>query len=314
MFFYLLVFFIQEAISVSSTFPSTVNNLDPRLISSLQYAIASSSSSTPAPTSQPSVMTFPSTQFSQAAPLAKPLGQVGPPESSLQSSPAREEGEVPESELDPDTRRRLLILQHGQDVRDSTPSEAPFPVRTSMQVSVPRVQSRASWVTVEEEMSPRQLNRTVPREFPIDPEPMHIEKHRPHHPSFFSKVESSIPSERMLHENQRLPKVVRFWGLFDILNFTLIGKSYQPLMKLILLQAPYKDDRLRLNQTMSNYQSFLGEQLDATQYPVEPHMCPSATILKTGHYHFISITCIYVNVKGTTRPIRKFFLCLIHDL
>ncbi|XP_048230752.1 RNA polymerase II C-terminal domain phosphatase-like 1 isoform X2 [Ricinus communis] len=223
---------LKEAISISSAFPSTVANLDARLVPPLQYTMASSSS-IPVPTSQPAVVTFPSMQLPQAAPLVKPLGQVVPSEPSLQSSPAREEGEVPESELDPDTRRRLLILQHGQDLRDPAPSESPFPVRpsNSMQVSVPRVQSRGNWVPVEEEMSPRQLNRAVTREFPMDTEPMHIDKHRPHHPSFFPKVESSIPSERMPHENQRLPKV-----------------------------APYKDDRLRLNQTMSNYQSLSGEE------------------------------------------------------
>jgi RNA polymerase II C-terminal domain phosphatase-like 1/2 len=54
----------------------------------------------------------------------------------MQGSPAREEGEVPESELDPDTRRRLLILQHGQDTRDPTP---PVPV------PVPTVQPHGNW-------------------------------------------------------------------------------------------------------------------------------------------------------------------------
>lgn len=158
------------------------------------------------------MMPFAGVQFPQAASLVTtPSGQVGPPEPSLHSSPAREEGEVPESELDPDTRRRLLILQHGQDTRDHAPSESPFPVRSSMQVSVPHVQSRGSWVPVEEEMNPRQLKRAA-REFPLDSEPMNIEKHRPRHPSFFPKVESSIPSERMLHENQRLPKeVILYW-------------------------------------------------------------------------------------------------------
>jgi RNA polymerase II C-terminal domain phosphatase-like 1/2 len=224
----------QEAVSASSailsTIPSTVSSLDPRLLQSLQYTIASSSSSMP--TSQPSMLAsqqpmpalqppkppsqlsmtpFPNTQFPQVAPSVKQLGQVVPPEPSLQSSPAREEGEVPESELDPDTRRRLLILQHGHDSRDNAPSESPFPARPSTQVSAPRVQSVGSWVPVEEEMSPRQLNRT-PREFPLDSDPMNIEKHRTHHPSFFHKVESNIPSDRMIHENQRQPKEVTFLG------------------------------------------------------------------------------------------------------
>ncbi|KAI5590772.1 hypothetical protein BDE02_04G033500 [Populus trichocarpa] len=244
---------LKEAVSASSailsTIPSTVSSLDPRLLQSLQYTIASSSSSMP--TSQPSMLAsqqpmpalqppkppsqlsmtpFPNTQFPQVAPSVKQLGQVVPPEPSLQSSPAREEGEVPESELDPDTRRRLLILQHGHDSRDNAPSESPFPARPSTQVSAPRVQSVGSWVPVEEEMSPRQLNRT-PREFPLDSDPMNIEKHRTHHPSFFHKVESNIPSDRMIHENQRQPK-----------------------------EATYRDDRMKLNHSTSNYPSFQGEE------------------------------------------------------
>ncbi|KAJ6925295.1 hypothetical protein NC651_009835 [Populus alba x Populus x berolinensis] len=60
---------------------------------------------------------------------------------------------------------------------------------------------------------------------------MNIEKHRPHHPSFFHKVESNILSERMIHENQRLPK-----------------------------EATYRDDRMKLNHSTSNYPSFQGEE------------------------------------------------------
>lgn len=202
------LFLIQEAISAASTIPSSVNNLDPRFAPPLQNTIASSSGSLPPPTAQVSVMNFSNVQFPQAASVVKPLGHIGNMDSNLQNSPAREEGEVPESELDPDTRRRLLILQHGQDSRDNTSSEPPFPVRPSVQVSVPRVQSHGGWFPAEEEMSPRQVSRVVPKEFPLDSEPLNMEKHRPHHPFFFPKVESSIPSDRILHENQRLAKEV----------------------------------------------------------------------------------------------------------
>ncbi|KAJ4850774.1 hypothetical protein Tsubulata_013825 [Turnera subulata] len=223
---------MKEAVAASSTIPpSTVANLDPRLVSSLQYAMASSSGSIQMPTPQPPVTPFPNVQFPQAASLVKPLGRVGSPEPSLQSSPAREEGEVPESELDPDTRRRLLILQHGQDTRDHAPGESSFPVRSSVQVAVPPVQSRGSWVPVEEEMSPRQPNR-APREFPLDSELNSMEKPRPHHQPFFPKFEDSVPPDRMLHENQRIPK-----------------------------ETPYRDDRLRLNHTLPNYNSFSGDDM-----------------------------------------------------
>ncbi|KAK9267488.1 hypothetical protein L1049_009914 [Liquidambar formosana] len=222
---------LKEAISASSSVPLIVTTQDPRL-APLQYTMPSSSSSIPLPTSQGSIVPFPSKQFPQVASLIKPLVHVGLSEPSLQSSPAREEGEVPESELDPDTRRRLLILQHGQDTRDHSLSEPPFPVRPPIQVSVPRVQLRGNWFPMEEEMSPRQLNRAVSKEFPLESEAMHIDKHRPHPSSFFQKVESSIQSDRILHENQRLPK-----------------------------EALHRDDRLRLNQSLPSFHSFSGEEV-----------------------------------------------------
>ncbi|KAK4858138.1 hypothetical protein QYF36_011597 [Acer negundo] len=217
---------LKEAISASSL----ATNLDPR-IASLQYSMPASSSLVP-PTSQSTMPPFSSMQFSDAT-IVKPLGHVSPQELSLQSSPAREEGEVPESELDPDTRRRLLILQHGQDTRENAPSEPSFPVRPPMPVSVPtRVPSRGNWFPLEEEMSPRQLNRNLSKEFPLDSEPMQIEKQR-HHPSFFPKIENPIPSDR-LHENQRLPKE---------------------------LQVLRRDDRSRVNHMLSSYNSFSGEEI-----------------------------------------------------
>ncbi|XP_056171808.1 RNA polymerase II C-terminal domain phosphatase-like 1 isoform X2 [Syzygium oleosum] len=170
-------------------------------------------------------------KFPEATSLVKKFGQASPPEQSMQSSPAREEGEVPESELDPDTRRRLLILQHGQDNRDQVPGEPPFSVRPPpIQVSAPRAQSHGTWFPVEEEMSPRRLTRSVPKEYPLDSE-MHIDKHRPHHPSLFPNMESSIPPERAVHESQRLPK-----------------------------EGHGRDDRLKLNNTFSTYHSISGEE------------------------------------------------------
>ncbi|XP_030969184.1 RNA polymerase II C-terminal domain phosphatase-like 1 [Quercus lobata] len=219
---------LKDAISA----PSIVTTLDPRLPPALQFTVAPPSGSIAMQTTQGSMMPFSNVQFPPATSLVKPLGQVGAPETSLQSSPAREEGEVPESELDPDTRRRLLILQHGQDTRDHAPAEPPFPVRPPLQVAVPRAQSHSGWFPVEEEMSPRQVSRAVPKEFPLDAEPMHIEKHRPQHPSFFPKVESSVTSDRVVHENQRLSK-----------------------------EAFHRDDRLRLNHALSSYYSFSGEDI-----------------------------------------------------
>ncbi|RZB81632.1 RNA polymerase II C-terminal domain phosphatase-like 1 isoform C [Glycine soja] len=218
---------LKDALAAASTFPVTTANLDPRL-TSLQYTMVPSGS-VPPPTAQASMMPFPHVQFPQPATLVKPMGQAAPSDPSLHSSPAREEGEVPESELDPDTRRRLLILQHGQDTRDHASAEPPFPVRHPVQASAPRVpSSRGVWFPVEEEIGSQPLNRVVPKEFPVDSGPLGIEKPRLHHPSFFNKVESSISSDRILHDShQRLPK-----------------------------EMYHRDDRPRLNHMLSSYRSF----------------------------------------------------------
>ncbi|RZB63516.1 RNA polymerase II C-terminal domain phosphatase-like 1 isoform X1 [Glycine soja] len=226
---------LKGAISASSTVPAMTTNLDPRLAfnSSLQYTMVSSSGTVPPPTAQASIVQFGNVQFPQPNTLVKPMCQVTPPGPSLHSSPAREEGEVPESELDLDTRRRLLILQHGQDTREHTSSEPPFPVRHPTQVSAPSVPSRRGWFSVEEEMGPQQLNQLVPKEFPVGSEPLHIEKRWPRHPSLFSKVDDSVSSDRVFHEShQRLPKEVH-----------------------------HRDDHSRLSQSLSSYHSFPGDDI-----------------------------------------------------
>ncbi|XP_019433420.1 PREDICTED: RNA polymerase II C-terminal domain phosphatase-like 1 isoform X2 [Lupinus angustifolius] len=199
---------LKEAImSAASSIPVATANLDPSLTTSLQCtAMPSCSGSVPPPTAPSSLLQFASVPFLQPATVNKPMGQVAPSEPTLHSSPAREEGEVPESELDPDTRRRLLILQHGQDIRDNTSSEPPFPIRQPLQASAPRVLSHGAWFPVEE-IDSQQLNQEVPKGFPLDSEPLCIEKHRPRRPSFFSKLDTSISSDKIIHEShQRLPK------------------------------------------------------------------------------------------------------------
>ncbi|KAL9818347.1 RNA polymerase II domain phosphatase-like 1 [Arabidopsis thaliana] len=185
---------LKEAISASSAVLPAAN-IDPRIAAPVQFPMASASSvSVPVPVQvvqqaiQPSAMAFPSIPFQQPQQPTSIAKHLVPSEPSLQSSPAREEGEVPESELDPDTRRRLLILQHGQDTRDPAPSEPSFPQRPPVQAPPSHVQSRNGWFPVEEEMDPAQIRRAVSKEYPLDSEMIHMEKHRPRHPSFFLRL------------------------------------------------------------------------------------------------------------------------------
>ncbi|XP_013604023.1 PREDICTED: RNA polymerase II C-terminal domain phosphatase-like 1 [Brassica oleracea var. oleracea] len=166
---------LKEAICGSSAALPAANT-DPRIAAPVQQPIASASYvSAPVPVPvpvpvpapvpvpvpvmqqapQPSAIAFPSIQFQQPAIVATHLV---PSEPSLQNSPASVEGEVPESELDLDTRRRLLILKHGQDPRDAAPSEPSFPKRPPVQAPPPHVQPRNGWFAAEEEMDPKTEN------------------------------------------------------------------------------------------------------------------------------------------------------------
>ena len=146
---------------------------------------------------------------SSVAPVAPPLGMTPPPfnqpvvqpgfSDPLQGSPAREEGEVPESELDPDTRRRLLILQHGQDTRDPTP---PLPAIPPVQVPVPPVQPHGNWFPTEDGINPSNLNRGSAG-FTGQSDSMFYEKNQPPHPSFFHGGDSPMSSDRFSYQNQR---------------------------------------------------------------------------------------------------------------
>ncbi|KAL5208667.1 hypothetical protein ABZP36_033102 [Zizania latifolia] len=189
---------------------------------------------------------------SSVAPVAPPVGMVplsntqGPPASfsqpvaqlslsdPLQGSPAREEGEVPESELDPDTRRRLLILQHGQDTRDPTP---PLPVIPPVQASGPPVQPHGNWFPVEDGMNPNNLNRGSAG-FPLESETVHYDKKQPPQP-FFHGGENPISSNRFSYQNQRFPS-----------------------------QLPHTEDhRMLQNHAQPRYRPFSGEELATRPVP-----------------------------------------------
>ncbi|KAG2573527.1 hypothetical protein PVAP13_7KG258800 [Panicum virgatum] len=131
--------------------------------------------------------------------FSQPVAQSGLVDPS-QGSPAREEGEVPESELDPDTRRRLLILQHGQDTREAAP---PFPAGPPAQVSVPPVQSHGNWFSLEE-MNPRNLNKPS-TDFHLESDSVNYDKKQPQHPSYFPVGDNPTSADRYSCKNQRYP-------------------------------------------------------------------------------------------------------------
>ncbi|XP_042027811.1 RNA polymerase II C-terminal domain phosphatase-like 1 [Salvia splendens] len=223
---------LKETISASSAASLPTANLDPRLASALHYAASSSSFTVPLPAIP---VPGPAMSFVNQQ-LLPQVAQLSQAEMTVQSSPAREEGEVPESELDPDTRRRLLILQHGQDMREHPPSEPTFPARPPIQVSLPIGQGHG-WFSVEEEMSPGQLDRVAPpKEFILNADTIPIDKNRSPHPPFLHKVEPSIPPARVLHESQRLPR-----------------------------EAFSREDQLRLNQAVSTFPSFSGQESPVAQ-------------------------------------------------
>ncbi|KAJ0974429.1 hypothetical protein J5N97_016394 [Dioscorea zingiberensis] len=95
---------------------SLVNCHEQRIISSYEHVMTSPR----AIPFQASQMTMPgNNQYLQHSALGKSFVKSMLSEPISQGSGIAEEGEVPESEMDPNTRRRLLILQHGQDTSES---------------------------------------------------------------------------------------------------------------------------------------------------------------------------------------------------
>lgn len=174
------------------------------------------------------MMPLPNNQCSQSILSGRSFGQSGLPEAGINCS-TTEEGEVPESDLDPNTRRRLLILQHGQDMRDPPapplppppppPLPSSFPFRPPLQVSVPPIQPRGGWLPLEEEMNPRQVIK-APKEFPLEQEVMHFDKKQSHRQPFFRGRENPFPSDRLLN-NHRLPVEVGQFTSYFCFNLKL---------------------------------------------------------------------------------------------
>lgn len=176
-----------------------------------------------APLAAPQVtMPYSNNPFHQASGSMNPLGQPILPERSLQGSPAREEGEVNESELDPDTRRRLLILQHGQDAR----GPPPFELGPQLELSIPPVPSMqppGNWLPLEEEVKQRQLSKTT-KEYPSQLETTNFFERQTHRPSFFNGEVDLIPTNRANYRNKRLST--------EVCSLTCIS-NFPPLFKLV---------------------------------------------------------------------------------
>ncbi|XP_072987720.1 RNA polymerase II C-terminal domain phosphatase-like 1 [Typha latifolia] len=221
---------LKEASFNVQAVPPVSNNFEPRSMPSIQHIMPSLSAAASLTTQ--GMMPLVNNQCPQSVTFSRPVSQPGLPEPALQGSPAREEGEVPESELDPDTRRRLLILQHGQDTRDPTP---PFAVRPPLHVPVPPVQPQGNWFPLEEDRNLRNLSRP-PKGFPLEPETVRYDKKRPQHSSFYRGAENTVSSYRGPNQNQRFPA-----------------------------QLHHGDDRLRQNRAASNYSPFPGEELPTGQ-------------------------------------------------
>ncbi|EYU43412.1 hypothetical protein MIMGU_mgv1a0014621mg, partial [Erythranthe guttata] len=226
---------LKDGLSASSTAPNKpIMHLDPRIASAIQRSVPSSSLTVHIPTVQQPSMPFLGQQLPQVTTLPKPRQAEINVHSS---SPALEEGEVLEPELDPDTRRRLLILQHGQDVRESPPSESQFPARPPpMQAPTPRAPPHG-WFPIEEEMNPRQVNRAAPPVDFIAQPPFPVDNIRTLHPPFLHKMEAAMSPGRVL-ENQRLPKK----------------------------ELP-RDEFLRLPQPVPDYHFFSGDGSTVAQLP-----------------------------------------------
>ncbi|XP_066349408.1 RNA polymerase II C-terminal domain phosphatase-like 1 isoform X5 [Miscanthus floridulus] len=191
---------MKEASSSFQSANPITNNVDLMSVAANQHCVTLTPISSSTPVAPPLGMPLNNDLDPHPPSLRWHVAQSGHVDPS-QGSPAREEGEVPESELDPDTRRRLLILQHGQDTRDPAP---PFPAGPPSQVSVPPVQSHGNWVCLEDEMNPRNLNK-VSTEFNLESDSVQYDKKQLQHTSYIPIGDNPMSYDRYNYQNQRYP-------------------------------------------------------------------------------------------------------------
>lgn len=161
-------------------------------------------------------------------------------ESGVQGSPSREEGEVHDTELDPDTRRRLLILQHGQDTGKHNSVDPPFPVRP-LKITLPPNQAPGGWLGPEEEMSPRQITR--PSQGPsLQPDSLSFDKQRLPQPSYYHGPENSLANDRCFDESKRRLPEDGYFGDDKLKNNHMIPDSF----------SHSEDEDSSMNKTSSN--------------------------------------------------------------
>ncbi|CAN6235709.1 unnamed protein product [Urochloa humidicola] len=167
-------------------------------VAAKQHFVTPTSSSTSI-ASLPGMMPLNNEQVPQPPSFSQPVTQSGLVYPS-ESSPAREEGEIPESELDPDTRRRLLILQHGQDTREAAP---PFTAGPPAKTSVQPVQSPGNWFSSEDETNWNPNKAST--ELCLESDSAHYDKKQPQHQSYLPVGDNPISADRYSNKNQRYP-------------------------------------------------------------------------------------------------------------
>ncbi|XP_021858295.2 RNA polymerase II C-terminal domain phosphatase-like 1 isoform X2 [Spinacia oleracea] len=314
---------LKEAVLSSSSAPSlpcvtslATVNLDHRLASSLPFSVAASSMTIPQPAPQASIAPFHANLFSQAGPLARTLASIGPKDLGLHSSPAREEGEVPESELDPDTRRRLLILQHGQDMREGLPNEPPFPGRPPVQAPVagpgsgpvpvpgpvPVAGPGSASISVPGP-GPVPMSGSVPAPAPA-PVPVprvqsrgswfQVEDHMNPSPLGRSATKEFPMSPDAVHvEKQRPPPPFPR----KVENPVWSDRSF-PEKQRLPREASRRDERLRSNYSVPSHQSFRGDEISLSRsvssnkgFEVEPEKGSSLSENPSVALHDIAMRC-----------------------
>ncbi|KAH7433554.1 hypothetical protein KP509_07G074800 [Ceratopteris richardii] len=157
--------------------------------------------------------------------------------SSLQSSHTCEEGEVPESELDPDTRRRLLILQHGQDTQHMEASqekgaELPFSLQPSLHITISAPAPAGGWLGAEEEISPLLVSKTTSG-LVLEPESPSFGKQRSHSPSCPEMTNIDINAKVYDADDKRRPDPMFMGHTFSesdssVFSSSLNSREVQP--------------------------------------------------------------------------------------
>lgn len=120
--------------------------------------------------------------------------------------------------MDPDTRRRLLILQHGRDARAQKTVDPPIFLRPTAELVEADERSHGGWLVMEDEKSSLQLHRQVPG-LALETNSLESGRQQGQAASVSHAMDASISSEKPQISQVKLGEVCSQWMSLPLVSY-----------------------------------------------------------------------------------------------